>query len=112
MLIYNLIEYSNNYSKTFGLFWQYYSDETNATLRDSELSKSKVKRREKSSGAGNTKDVQIEVSLKHLGDFCRTLEMPLFNWEVNLILTWSSTCIVTSSTGAKTFAITDTKLYI
>ena len=32
--------------------------------------------------------------------------------EVNLILTWSSTCVITNSTGAERFAITDTKLYV
>ena len=38
--------------------------------------------------------------------------MPLINREVNLILTWSSTCVITNSNGAGTFAITDTKLYV
>ena len=38
--------------------------------------------------------------------------MPLINSEVNLILTWSSTCIITNSTCAGTFEITDTKLYV
>ena len=38
--------------------------------------------------------------------------MPLFNCEVNLILTWSSSCVITTSTGAGTFAITETKLYV
>ena len=38
--------------------------------------------------------------------------MPLINCEVSLILTWSSTCIITNSTGAGTFEITDTKLYV
>ena len=52
------------------------------------------------------------VPLKYLSNFCRTLEMPLINCEVNLILTWSSTCIITNSTGAGTFEITDTKLYV
>ena len=28
MLMYNLIEYSDNYSKTSGSLWQYYRDET------------------------------------------------------------------------------------
>ena len=39
--------------------------------------------------------------------------MPLINCEVNLILTWSSTCIIASvivANQAATFAITDTKL--
>ena len=38
--------------------------------------------------------------------------MSLINCEVNLILTWSSTCVVTKSTGAGLFAITDTKHYV
>ena len=38
--------------------------------------------------------------------------MPLINCEVNLILTWSSTCVITNPTGAGTFKITDTKLYV
>ena len=38
--------------------------------------------------------------------------MPLINYEINLILTWWSTCVITNSTGAGTFAITDTKLYV
>ena len=52
------------------------------------------------------------VPLKYLSNFWRTLEMPLINCEVNLILTWSSTCVITNSNGAGTFAITDTKLYV
>ena len=38
--------------------------------------------------------------------------MPLINCEVNLILPWSSTCVIANSTGSGRFAITDTKLYI
>ena len=38
--------------------------------------------------------------------------MLLINCEVNLILTWSSTCVITNSTGAATFEITGTKLYV
>ena len=38
--------------------------------------------------------------------------MPLINCEVNLILTWSSICVITNSTGAGSFEITDTKLYV
>ena len=36
----------------------------------------------------------------------------MINCEVNLILTWSSTCFITNFTGAGTFEITDTKLYV
>ena len=52
------------------------------------------------------------VPLKYLRNFWRTLEMPLINCEVNLILTWSSTSVITDSNGAGRFAITDTKLYV
>ena len=52
------------------------------------------------------------VPLKHLSNFWRTLEMPLINCEVSLILTWSSTCVITNSTGEGAFEITDTKLYV
>ena len=52
------------------------------------------------------------VPLKYLSNFWRTLEMSLINCEVSLMLTCSSTCVITNSTGAGTFAITDTKLYV
>ena len=61
---------------------------------------------------GNTKDVEIIVALKYLSNFGRTLEMPLINCEVKLILTWSSTCVITNSTSAGTFLKRDTKLYV
>ena len=38
--------------------------------------------------------------------------MPLINCEINLILTWSSTCVITNSTGTGRFVISDTKLYV
>ena len=43
ILIYNLTEYSGNYSKTSGSLWQYYKGHGNNNLADSELCKSKVK---------------------------------------------------------------------
>ena len=43
----------------------------------------------KKTGNNGTKDVEIIVPLKYLSNFWRTLEMPLINCEVNLILTWS-----------------------
>ena len=51
------------------------------------------------------------VPLNYLSNFWRTLEMPLINCEVNLILTWSSTCVITNSPGAGRFAITDRRFY-
>ena len=124
MPMYNLIEYSGNYSKTSGSLWQYCKDIpglnndnaivdfTNANLTDSFNSKAKVTGQTDDNG---TKDVEIMVPMKYLSNFWRTLEMPLINCEVNLILTWSKDCVIVSSADANqnaTFAITETKLYI
>ena len=110
MPMYNLIEYSDNYAKTSGSLWQYYRDEPNNNLANSESFKSKIKITGKTPAAGNEKDVEIMVLLRYLSNFWRTLEMPLINCKVNLILTWSPTCVITNSRGAGTFEITDTKL--
>ena len=59
MPMYNLIEHSDNYSKTSGSLWQYYRDEPNDNLADSELFKSKTKKSGKAPVAGNEKDVEI-----------------------------------------------------
>ena len=107
-----MIEYSNNYSKSSGSLWQYYKDEANDNIADSESFRSKVKITVKTPDNGNTKDVEIIVPLKYLSNFWRTLEMPLINCEVNLELTWSKDCVITNSTGEWTFAITETKLYV
>ena len=111
MPMYNLIEYSDNYSKTSGSLWQYYKDDLNDNLANSKSFKSKVKIIGKTPNNGNTKDIEIIVPPKHLSNFWRTLEMPLINCEVNLILTWSKDCVITNSTGEGKFATTEIKLY-
>ena len=123
MPMYNLIEYSDNYAKTTGSLWQDCKDiparndndqiivfDVN-NVTDSFNFKVKITGRTVNDGR---KKVEIMVPLKYLSNFWRTLEMPLINCEVNLILTWSSTCVLIA-TGVQnqhaTFAITDTKLY-
>ena len=91
MPMYNLIEYSDNYAETSGSLWQYYRDGPNDNLGNSESFISKI---------------------KITGKTGRTLEIPLIDYEVSLILTWSLTCLITNSAGAGTFEITDTKLYV
>ena len=45
-------------------------------------------------------DVKIIVPLKHLSNFWRSLNMPLINCEVDLILTWFKNCVlINESTG-------------
>ena len=124
MPMYNLIEYSDNYAKTTERLWQYCkdipardnNDEITAfdanNLTDSFNFKVKITGQ---TGDDGTKDVEIMVPLKYLINFWRTLEMLLINCEVNLILTWSSTCVIVSvivANQAATFEITDTKLYV
>ena len=65
-------------------------------------------------GDNGTKNVEIMAPLKYLCNFWRTLEMPLINSKINLMLTWSSNCVIVSTNVANQiaiFAITDTKLY-
>ena len=38
--------------------------------------------------------------------------MPLINCEINLILTWSEDCVISSAVGETRSKITDTKLYV
>ena len=64
MPLYNLLEYSDNYAKTSASSWQYYRDEPNDNLADSESFKSKIKITGKTPDGGNEKDVEILVPLK------------------------------------------------
>ena len=55
------------------------------------------------------------VPLKYLSTFWRTLEMPLINCEINLVLTWSANSVIIYTDVANqnpTFEITETKLHV
>ena len=94
----NLIEYSDNYSKTSGILWQYYKDIpavnndgnivdfNGANATDSFNFKTKITGQTNDEGELN--DVEIMVPLKYLINFWRTLEIPLINCEIELILDW------------------------
>ena len=112
MPMYNLIEYSDNYSKTSGSLWQYYKDDPNDNMEQSESFKSKIRITGKTPADGNTKDFEILVPLKYLSNFWRTLKMPLINCEAELILTWPKNCVISPATGETKFAMTETKLYV
>ena len=55
---------------------------------------------------------EIAVPFKYLSNFWRTLEMLLINCETNFSLTWSADCVITNSTGAEIFEITDTNFLL
>ena len=123
MPMYNLVEYSDDYSKTSGSLWQCCKDipavnnNNNAIVdftnnNQTDSFNFKVKMTGQTEG---TKNVEIMVPLKYLSNFWRTLVIPLINCEVNLILTWPANCVIVSTDVAAqnaTFAITDTKLYV
>ena len=47
--MHDLIEYGDNYSKTSGRLWQYYKDDPNSNITQSESFKSKIKTTRKTS---------------------------------------------------------------
>ena len=61
--MYNLIEYSNNFTKTSGSLWQ--------SCKNYILC---------------TKDIELNAPLKYLSNFLKTLEIPLINCKIKLIL--------------------------
>ena len=103
MPTYNLIEYSDNYSKTSGSLWQYCREIsavnnegnivqfTGANATDSFKFKKKITGKTNNDGIIN---VEIMAPLQYLSNFWRTLEMTLIYFEVVLILTWSVGCVI------------------
>ena len=103
--IYDLMKYSDNYSKTSVSLWQNYGDEPVLSdagairsfhVDDNNSALFKFKQKITGvTGADGTKDVKMMVPLKYLSDFG---EMLLINCETNLILTWSEKCDVKATT--------------
>ena len=94
MPMYNLIEYSNNYSDTSGSLWQFKRDKVlvnnvDLTIDNSQSFKYKAALLGKTAdndGESFVKDAKIVVPLKYLSNFWRSLEMPLINCKVYLEL--------------------------
>ena len=138
--MHDLLEYFKNYRKTTTSLWNYYRDEpSNPPSSNSESFKYKT------SITGNTYNLgvgeaaydlnrvgknktEIVVPLKQLSNFWRTLNIPLINCKIELILTWSKNCTLADMTARAAgnnndppaivaptgleFQITDTKLYV
>ena len=116
--MYDLLEYSKNYRKTTGSLFNYYRDELDDDFDDDNLNPNETVVESKSfkyktSITGNTyelapdapgydpakegtKETEIAVPLKYLGNFWRSLDMPLINCEVSLTLIWDKNCVITS----------------
>ena len=116
MPMYNLLEYSKNYRKTIGSFYNYYRDEltndgndnfANRNVVNSNVFKYKIKiigntynidaaAADYDANKNGTQTIELAISLKYLGNFWRALNMPLISCEVSLELKWDKNCIITS----------------
>ena len=103
MLMYDLPEYKDNYSKSSGSC----KDVLKNSLTDSESFILKFKLIGNTNAEG-TKNLDIAVPLKYLGNFGRTLEMSLNTCEIKVMLNWSTSCVICEVYRSTTFAITDT----
>ena len=68
----------------------------NYSIKDSKSFEYKASITENQKVKTQKKKVEIVVPLKHLSNFWRTLDMPLINCEINLILTWFENFLLTS----------------
>ena len=105
MPMYHLLDYSKNYKKTTGGLWNYDRDEPNSSANNNNITHSILNSKSfdyKVNFMGNgvthnnlTKnDIKVVVPLKHLSNFWKSLNIPLINCEVELILTWFKTCVL------------------
>ena len=94
MPMYNLIEYSDNYSDTSGSLWNFKRDEiinnadvTNDNNAPSFKYKANIIGNTDANGVSRKKEnVKIAVPLKYLSNFWRSLEMSLINYKVEISL--------------------------
>ena len=97
--MFNLLEYSKNYRKTAGSLWNYYRDEpSNPLSSNSESFKSKKNIVGKTPEDNDSLTNAKVIPLKHLSNFWESLNIPLINCELELILTWSKNCVLADMT--------------
>ena len=124
MPMYNLTEYSDNYSDTSGSLWQFKrgevpADNADLTIDNSQSLKYKAVFVGKTADAVNNtnsfvKNAKIAVPLKYLSNFWRSLVMLLINCKIHLELNWIENCILSSTRDSAKFKIkiTDAKLHV
>ena len=107
MPMYNLVEYSDNYSMTSGSLWNYYrnklNDDANENVNNKINNNKTIANRffeyeTKLIGStpddNNISDAEVVVLLKYLSNFWRLIDLPLINCEIELDLSWSKECII------------------
>ena len=92
MSMYNLIEYSDNYSGRCGSLWHFKRDEIEAdvdlTVNVQHIPNNSLSFNNLSSFITDKNSVKIAVPLKYLSNFWTLLEKPLINCKVQLLLKW------------------------
>ena len=105
MPMYNLLEYSKNYRKTTGNLWNYYRDEPNSGTDNNNITHSILNSESFDYKANfmengmkhndlTKNNVKIVIPLKYLSNFRKSLNIPLVNCVVELILTWFKNCVL------------------
>ena len=96
MPMYNLLEYSDNYEDTTGSLYQFKRDEppNNNGAVTAETSSLKYK------SIDDVNGIKLVVPLKYISNFFRSLELPLVNCKVDLELTWTKDCVISSNNAA------------
>ena len=106
MSMYNLIEYTDNYSDSSGRLLQFKRDESpkndagnsiNVAMDNSTSFKHKASFLVKATGTDHDRsliDVKIDLPLKYLFNFFRSLKMPLSNCKSHLELSWTKDCVM------------------
>ena len=117
MNMYNLIEYSDNYSDSNASLYQFKRQEPldgNADLTVNDSSSFKYKSNllgNATPEGGNTvwKIAKIIVPLKYISSFFRSLELPLINTKLSIELNYSKNSIIPNAAKDSTFKITKTE---
>ena len=119
MPMYNLIEYSDNYCDTSGTLWDFKRDkiinnENVSNDNNSPSFKCKASIVGNTENNGTKNEVKIAVPLQYFSSFRRSLETPLINCKVELLLNWIENCTLTAAANANkaTFKITNEKRYV
>ena len=133
MNLYNLIEYSDNYSDSAASLYNFKRQEplannANSTVADSSSFKYKsdLLRYPSNSTVNNNvralpantnpewKNAQVIVPLKYISSFFRSLELPLINTKLYIELNYTKNSVISTVDAANstTFKITKTELHV
>ena len=117
MLMYNLLEYSGNYSMTSGNLWNYYRHEVNDSANENNgtnnyrtnnnkttTSKSfeyKTSLTGSTSINNNGLKAEVVVPLEYMSNFWRSPDLVLVNCEIKPDLTWSKYCVTSETSKSR-----------